>query len=410
MTVKIRKYTKSMQIAWEADIRFKWPDGTPFRRRFRAPVNTANQAQRWGEDLERRIYADGKDGSLARTKRDVTSSERSDSTKEVKYVSIVPTLDEFWPQFIKGHCQANRHKPSSIERKESAYRTWLQPRLGNTSLDAIGPADIASLKADLAKSSARTANNVLTALSACLKFAGPDGLRRSEGLGIIERAPRIRLLPLDSDDVPEWYEVSDYQRLVEAAARLDPRIHVLVLLAGSAGLRKSEISALKWSDLDLKRGIIHVQRSIWEGPKGERHETVPKGGKGRKVTMTKALISALSRLRHLRGPRVLYTDEGQEVTDRIVQRWYSRAQQVAGLEVSGGVHRLRHTFCSMLAAEGAVPGDIQKLAGHASISTTMRYMHLSPTRLDLAIGLLDRALSRPAQCPEVGETLEKGGS
>lgn len=44
-----------------------------------------------------------------------------------------------------------------------------------------------ALKADLAKRSAKTANNVLTALSACLKFAGPEGLKRSEGLGIIKR-------------------------------------------------------------------------------------------------------------------------------------------------------------------------------------------------------------------------------
>ena len=58
----------------------------------------------------------------------------------------------------------------------------------------------------------------------------------------------------------------------------------------------------------------------------------------------------------------------------------------------------------MLAAEGALPSDIQKLAGHKSITTTMRYMHLSPTRLDAAIGLLDRALGRP----EVGDILETG--
>ena len=50
----------------------------------------------------------------------------------------------------------------------------------------------------------------------------------------------------------------------------------------------------------------------------------------------------------------------------------------------------------MLAAEGAPPGAIQKLAGHASISTTMKYMHLSPTTLDAAIGLLDRAFTRSA--------------
>src|SRR5580658_1249398 len=73
MTVKIRKYEKSKRVGLEADIRFRWPDGTWFRRRFRAPVNTQNQAQRWGEDLERRLYAQGKNGALARSRRDVDS-------------------------------------------------------------------------------------------------------------------------------------------------------------------------------------------------------------------------------------------------------------------------------------------------------------------------------------------------
>jgi integrase len=404
MTVKIRKYEKSKRVGLEADIRFRWPDGTWFRRRFRAPVNTQNQAQRWGEDLERRLYAQGKNGALARSRRDVDPSSNPTHQEVFSTPSHeMPTLAMFWPRFIKGHCEANRHKPSSIERKESAYRAWLEPRLASKRLDEIGAADIAELKTDLAKSSARTANNVLTALSACLKFAGPEGLRQSEGLGILGRVPRVRFLPVDSDDAPEWYEVHEYKRLVDAAEKLDLRLSVMVQLAGSAGCRKSELVAMNGADLDLKRGIIHIQRSIWEGKGGRRYETVPKGGKGRKVTMTATLKETLKRLRHLRGPRVLYTDDGQELTDRIVQRWYSRAQRAAGLEVTGGIHRLRHTFCSMLAAAGALPGEIQKLAGHKSITTTMRYMHLSPTRLDAAIGLLDRAL----EVSEVGETLEK---
>lgn len=161
--------------------------------------------------------------------------------------------------------------------------------------------------------------------------------------------------------------------------------------------------ALKWTDLDIKRRIIHVQRSVWRGRKvAEVHETVPKGGKGRKVTMTGELAAALAKHRNLRD-RVLTTDDGQGLTNKIVRTWFERAQRAAGLEVTGAIHRLRHTFCSMLASEGAPPGAIQKLAGHASISTTMKYMHLSPTTLDAAIGLLDRAFTRP----ESGEGLEK---
>jgi len=82
------------------------------------------------------------------------------------------------------------------------------------------------------------------------------------------------------------------------------------------------------------------------------------------------------------------------------------SEQVTATELTGGIHRLRHTFCSILAAEGASPGAIQKLAGHASIATTMKYMHLSPAHTEAAIGLLDRAWARP----EIGEDSNRGGT
>jgi hypothetical protein len=118
MSVKVRNYRKQPGV-FEVDIAFKWPDGMSFRRRFRAPTSTERQAARWGEDLERRIFAQGRDGTLARSERDAAPSE-PEVTKERK----VPTLAKFWPRFIAGHCVANRQKPSGIERKESAFRTW----------------------------------------------------------------------------------------------------------------------------------------------------------------------------------------------------------------------------------------------------------------------------------------------
>ena len=76
-----------------------------------------------------------------------------------------------------------------------------------------------------------------------------------------------------------------------------------------------------------------------------------------------------------------------------------RAQRAAHLEQCGGIHRLHHTFCSHLVVRGATVMAIKALAGHASISTTQHYMHLSPSTLDAAIGLLDAAWN----APEVGE-------
>jgi len=119
--------------------------------------------------------------------------------------------------------------------------------------------------------------------------------------------------------------------------------------------------------------------------------TTPKGGRTRIVPLTDGLVKALQALRHLRGPRILYRDDGSSLTNKVVRLWMLAVQRRAGLPVAnGGIHILRHTFCSHLAMRGAPAKAIQELAGHADLSTTMRYMHLSPTAKAEAIRQLDR--------------------
>jgi integrase len=75
------------------------------------------------------------------------------------------------------------------------------------------------------------------------------------------------------------------------------------------------------------------------------------------------------------------------------------------------VHILRHTFCSHLAMRGAPARAIQELAGHQDLSTTQRYMHLSPAALDAAIRLLDGAgeTDTAQGLPERGDIGEAAG-
>ena len=111
--------------------------------------------------------------------------------------------------------------------------------------------------------------------------------------------------------------------------------------------------ALEWTDSDVSRQQLCVQRSAWQG-----QVAVPKGGRSRYVPMTRRLADALRNHRHLRGPRVLYQDNGEPFTEKTVQTWLLRA-----------------------------------LAGHADLSTTQRYMQLSPAAIESAIRLLDGAHS-----------------
>ena len=175
-----------------------------------------------------------------------------------------------------------------------------------------------------------------------------------------------------------------YEDLVQAAAKVSPETLIVTLIGGEAGLRMGEIAALEWTSIDLTRGHLVVEQSDWRG-----HLTVPKSGKPRRVPMTKRLTATLRDNRHLRGPRVLYRPDGRTLSGACVRDRLYAAQRRAVIKQKGP-HILRHTFCSHLAMLGATAREIQLLAGHADLSTTQRYMHLSPATLEKAIGLLDR--------------------
>jgi integrase len=348
---------------WQYDIIFRWPDGSKFRERAKAPVANKSAAQRWAEARERSLLAAGREAHEATKVPPAAAPAAS------------PTLNEFWPIVVRDHYRANRKKASTIDAAEAIFRLHLAPVLGQKTIDAIATADVAALKGKLSEKSPKTVNNILTVLSRALRCAVEWGT-------IAAMPCRIAFFKAP-DPTMQWYEREDYRRLVDAATKRQTAVLVLVLLAGDAGLRRGEIRALKWSDLDLARGIIHVRRGMWRG-----HEATPKGNRGRDVPMTPALRAALGAHRHLVGERVLYSDRGREVSNRTVRSWLASAQRRAGLEADGGIHILRHTFCSHLAAAGVTATAIKELAGHADLATTQRYMHLSPADRSTAMTVL----------------------
>jgi integrase len=350
---------------WMVDIRFEWPgDRSEYRERRQAPVESKGGALRWGQAREAALLAAGQAALVP-----------PPAPKEI------PLFKEFWPVFVEQYCKAERLKASGCENKRWAYETYLKPVVGDLRLDQIGPAEIQAIKARMASKSPKTCNNILTVLSACLKFASEDGLRGQDGLGIIERAPRIRLQKTAKPTM-SFYEPDQFQRLVEAAAKIDTRTRVLVLLGGDAGLRRGELIGLRWCDVDLKRRQITVRQAAWQGV-----VDVPKGGRERIVEMTAALYDALKCHQHLRSERVLCCDDGSVATAKMCR--IAVAQRRANLPQPGALHILRHTFCSRLAIAGAPAHAIQSAAGHADLSTTMRYMHLSKTGRGDAIRMLD---------------------
>ena len=350
MSVGVRPYRRG---GWQVDIRLVLPDGRRFRERKVFKTASKSATQRWGQERERHLLRSG----------------------PPKHTKEVPTLAVFAPTFLEGHARANRQKPSTIAAKEMILRVHLVPRLGSGRLDTITNEQVQQLKRALSAKTAKTVNNVLTVLNVLLKTAVE--------WAILKQMPcTIRLLPVPKTSAT-FHDFDDYEQLVDTARRSDWQIYLIVLLGGEAGLRCGEMLALEWADVDLTARQLCVRRSDWEG-----HVTVPKGGRQRYVPLTIRLAKALRAYRHLSSPRVLCQQDGSPLTRKTVQNWMRRVTRHARI-TGNGVHMLRHTFCSHLAMRGAPARAIQELAGHQDLTTTQRYMHLSPAAIDGAIRLLD---------------------
>jgi integrase len=249
--------------------------------------------------------------------------------------------------------------------------------LGHRRLDAIGNEEIQRLKLALSGKAPKTVNNVLTVLSVLLK--------KGVEWGLMERMPCSIKLVAAPKPAMSFYDFQQYERLLESA-RADWRAELIVLLGGEAGLRSGEMVAFEWRDVDFNKALLCIERSAWKG-----QVAAPKGGRLRHVPLTRRLAAALRQHRHVRGSRVMYQDDGQPLTGKVVQNLVTRAARRAGLH-GNGPHILRHTFCSHLAMRGAGARAIQELAGHRSLTTTQRYMHLSSAAVESAIRLLDQPI------------------
>lgn len=342
---------------WMVDVVFEYPDGSIERHRKVSPV----QSKRGAESFEQQLRASLLTGTFGR--------------KEGEEEAIVPTLAQFEEQFIE-YSEATKQKPSGIASKRAAFRNYLLPVFGNKCLNSFDESDEVKLKKTMKEYSPSTYNNVASVLNSVLLAA-----KKSK---VITKVPYHLGLMKRQKGRPRFFDFDQYGWLVEAAQKIDQRIEIAVLLGGDAGLRRGEMIALEWPAVDLRRGLITVERSEWKG-----FVTETKGMEYRVIPMTKRLREALQAHRHLRGERVLYTDKGETVTAKVLQLWMAKAQRRAGLRSTGAIHILRHTFCSHLAMRGAPALAIQRLAGHQNLSTTLGYMHLADGEKERAIHLLD---------------------
>jgi len=284
-----------------------------------------------------------------------------------------PTVSKFWEKFLE-HSEA-KNASSTVDSKKQIFRDHIEPTLGARPVRSIDYATIEDLKHSLLKPrgplGAKTVNNVLTVLRRMLAVA--------KKRKVIDEIPEIEWLKVERPKF-DFFAFDEAPRLVEAA---DGEWVTMFLVALRCGLRQSELLGLRWEDVDLVAGKVHIRQAIVRGK-----VKPPKNGKPREVPLSNEARASLKSHRHLRGPMVFCDLDGKVLTKGECKHPLWRACKRAGLRRVGW-HVLRHTFASHLAMRGVPLKVIQELLGHATIQMTMRYAHLSPEVSRDAVQLLD---------------------
>jgi len=190
---------------------------------------------------------------------------------------------------------------------------------------------------------------------------------------MIEHLP----FPRKEKRLPTVLSQAEVVRFFEAVSH--PKHRALLRTAYAAGLRVSELVALRLRDVDSQRMVIHVHQA--------------KGRKDRLVTLSPVLLEELrAYARGGRSPEWLFPgrDPARPLTTRSVQRACQRASEAAGLGKRVTVHTLRHSYATHLLEAGTDLRVVQTLLGHASLQTTALYTHVSNDRLQKVTSPLDR--------------------
>jgi integrase/recombinase XerC len=229
-----------------------------------------------------------------------------------------------------------------------------------------------------------TTSRKISALRSFYRFLVREELASANPFSGLVMPKRIKRLP-------NVLSVSEVNRLLQAPLRAPPgrrsgpwagylrlRDAAILELLYSTGMRVSELAGLTDDQVDFLSGVVKVRG------KGKKERLCPFGRPAHH-----ALRAALERRNVLLGPggasqkqRPLFAGrEGKRLTTRSVERLMKKYLAAAGLDPNASPHALRHSFATHLLDAGADLRSVQELLGHASLSTTQIYTHVTVEKL-----------------------------
>jgi len=241
---------------------------------------------------------------------------------------------------------------------------------GETDLEKIDYLTLRKYLAELKekKLGTRSVNRRLSALRSFFRFLTRDGYLKTNPILILS-SPKIE------KHLPNFLTEEEVTKLIEAAFAKDEkddlglRNRAVLETFYSTGIRISELVGLNTPDVDFISGIVKVMG------KGRKERIVPIG-----EIAIRAIRKYLEK-RKKQDNALFLNKAGKRITDRGVRNIVHKYIQLAGIKQGVSAHTFRHSFATHLLNRGADLRTVQELLGHANLSTTQIYTHLTTDKL-----------------------------
>ena len=291
------------------------------------------------------------------------------------------TVGGFLDRWSRDWATANV-SPKTLERYNELIRNQIHPHIGNRPIQKLRPVDINELYAKLLRDglAPRTVGHVHRLLHRAVGFAMTWDVVQKNVVSSVRppRVPEEEIEIIREDDI----------KIVLQKLRGRP-LYPIATLALATGMRRGELLALRWQDVDLDGGMLRVERSLEETKAGLRFKA-PKTKQGRRsITIPPSIVAELRAHWKDQQERRLAIGAGKAPADALVfAAWDGSARSPNALskewkaamteaEMTVSLHALRHTHASSLIAAGVDVLTISRRLGHASPSITLDvYGHL----------------------------------
>jgi integrase len=330
--------------------------------------------------------------------RDHVSEALSDAAPSTSALTVQEFIER-WLTHVSG-----TKRPTTAASYAGLMRRYVVP--------VIGPVPLKNLKREhidavLSAAVPRLNSNTTRLLRAVLGIA----LHRAERWEIMGARNVVRLTDPPRVEPKELIllRASDARRLLDAAA--GTRLEIAYVLALFCGLRRGEILALRWRDIDFERKEIHVRNTMHqEKGVGFRLGEAKSLSSRRSISMSATVAAALAAHRERQIEElhsiadnaassvdwalIVTSHTGKPLSKSTMRDNFRRLLKAAGLPIIR-IHDLRHSCASILLGEGVAAQTVSKYLGHSEVKTTLDiYGHVSRSQTQEAAITMDHALGK----------------